>query len=70
MFFIYYIVPAGCGERDALARGNLMAANVEAATQYVEGVTAPNVQGRNGLEVILQDVQGNEIFCCRHKGSA
>src|SRR5438874_2527475 len=26
-----------------------------AATQYVQGVTAPDVQGRSRLEVILQD---------------
>ena len=64
MFFIYYIVPAGCDERDALAQGNLMTASVAAATQYVQGVTAPNVKDRSGLEVILQDGQGNEIFRC------
>ena len=66
MFFIYYIVPAGGDERDALVQGNLMTASVAAAIQYVQGVTAPNVQGRSGLEVILQDGQGNEIFRCRH----
>jgi hypothetical protein len=30
-------------------------------------VTAPEVKDRSGLEVILQDPQGNEIFRCRHK---
>src|SRR5438477_1994449 len=70
LFFIYYIVPAGCDERDALAQGNLMTASVAAATQYVQGVTAPNVKDRSGLEVILQDGQGNEIFRCPHQGSA
>ena len=71
MFFIYYIVPAGCDERDALAPGNLMTASVAAATQYVQGVTAPNVKDRTtGLEVILQDGQGYEIFRCPHQGSA
>jgi hypothetical protein len=70
LFFIYYIVPAGGGEGDALAWGNLMTANVEAATQYVEGVTAPNMQGRSGLEVILQDARGNEIFRCRHQAGS
>ena len=70
MFFIYYIVPAGCDERDALAQGNLMTASVAAATQYVQGVTAPDVQGRSRLEVILQDGRGNEIFRCPHQGSA
>jgi hypothetical protein len=69
LLFIYYIVPAGGGERDALAQGNLWTASVAAATQYVQGVTAPNVQGRSGLEVILHDGQGNEIFRCRHRGS-
>jgi len=66
----YYIVPAGGDERDALVRGNLWTATAEAATQYVQGMTAPNVQGRSGLEVILQDVQGNELFRCRYKSSA
>ena len=70
LFFIYYIVPAGGDERDALVQGNLMTTSVAAATQYVQGVTAPNVQGRSGLEVILQDGQGNEIFRCRHRSSA
>ena len=70
MFFIYYIVPAGCDERDALAQGNLMTDSVAAATQYVQGVTAPDVQGRSGLEVILLDGQGNGIFRCPHQGSA
>ena len=70
MLFTYYIVPADCGERDALVRGNLWTATVEAAKQYVSGVTAPNVKDRSGLEVILQDQHGNEIFRCRHKAGA
>ena len=65
--FIYYIVPAGGGEGDALVRGNLWTTTVAAAKQYVQGVTAPNVKDRSGLEVVLQDQQGNEIFRCRHK---
>ena len=56
MFFIYYIVPTGCGERDALVRGNLMTATVVVAKQYVQGVTAPSVKDRSSLEVVLQDV--------------
>ena len=67
LFFIYYIVPAVCDDRDALAQGNLMTASVAAATQYVQGVTAPDVQGRSGLEVILQDGRGSGIFRCRHR---
>jgi hypothetical protein len=67
LLFIYYIVPAGCGAGDALARGNLLTATVQVAKEYVQGVTAPNVRDRSGLEVILQDPQGNEIFRCRHK---
>jgi hypothetical protein len=69
LVFIYYIVPAGGGEEDALVRANLMTASVAAATEYVKGVTAPNVQGRTDLEVILQDGRGNEIFRCRHRGN-
>src|SRR5436190_20042284 len=49
LFFIYYIVPAGCGERDALVRGNLMTATAVAAKQYVQGVTAPSVKGQERL---------------------
>ena len=67
MLFIYYIVPAGGGEEDALVRGKLWTATVETAKNYVPGVTAPEVKDRSGLEVILQDQQGNEIFRCRHK---
>ena len=67
MLFTYYIVPAGGGEGDALVRGNLWTATVETAKNYVPGVTAPEVKDRSGLEVILQDQQGNEIFRCRHK---
>ena len=66
MFFIYYIVPAGGDERDALVRANLMTASRSGGNS----VTAPNVQGRCGLEVVLQDGQGNEIFRCRHRSSA
>ena len=65
--FIYYIVPAGGGEEDALVRGKLWTATVETAKKYVPGVTAPNVKDRSGLEVILLDQQGNEILRCRHK---
>jgi transcriptional regulator with XRE-family HTH domain len=48
-------------------RGNLWTATVETAKNYVPGVTAPEVKDRSGLEVILLDQQGNEIFRCRHK---
>ena len=48
--FIYYIVPAGGGEGDALVRGNLWTVTVETAKQYTPGVTAPNVKDRSGLE--------------------
>ena len=68
--FIYYIVPAGGGEGDALVRGNLWTATVETAKQYAPGVTAPNVKDRSGLEVILQDQHGNEIFRCRHQAGS
>jgi len=67
LLFIYYIVPAGGGEEDALVRGKLWTATVETAKNYLPGVTAPNVKDRSGLEVILLDQQGNEIFRCRHK---
>jgi hypothetical protein len=68
LFFVYYIVPIGGAESDALVKGNLVTSTLEAAKRYVPGVTAPNVQGRSDLEVILQ--RGNEIFRCPHKGSS
>ena len=67
LLFIYYIVPAGGGEGDALVQGNLWTATAQTAKQYAPGLTAPNVKDRSGLEVILQDQHGNEIFRCRHK---
>ena len=69
MFFIYYIVPVGSGEQDPSVRGNLFTATVETAKQYVQGVTAPDVQGRSGLEVVLQDTHGREIFRCPHQAA-
>jgi len=51
-------------------QGNLFTATVETAKEYVRGVTAPDVKGRSGLEVILQDAHGKEVFRCPHKGSS
>ena len=58
MFFIYYIVPTGCGERDALVRGNLMTATVVVAKQYVQGVTAPSVKGQERPRIGLAGCAG------------
>ncbi|MBV8894143.1 MAG: hypothetical protein JO266_19595 [Acidobacteria bacterium] len=70
MFFIYCIVPVDGSAKDALVQGNLFTATVETAKEYVRGVTAPDVKGRSGLEVILQDAHGKEVFRCPHKGSS
>jgi hypothetical protein len=69
LLFVYYIVPAGGDESDALVQGNLLTPTVESATRYVQGVTAPSVKDRSGLEVVLKDRHGKEIFRCPHRGS-
>lgn len=70
VLFTYCIGPRGGGEADALVRGNLLTATVEAAKRYVQGMTAPTVKGRSDLEVILLDTHGKEVFRCPHKGSS
>ena len=57
LFFIYYIVPAGCGERDALVRGNLMTATARGkAVRSRRDCAEREGQDRSSLEVVLQDV--------------
>jgi hypothetical protein len=64
MVFAYDIALAGGGLAEALLRGSLYAADPEAAKRYVETLTAPGVEPRPGLEVVLHDNRGNEIWRC------
>jgi hypothetical protein len=70
LVFVYYIVPKGGSVRDALVRANLYTSTVEAARQHVRTVTAPQVAGQTGLEVILLDHNGTEIWRGPYAGSA
>ena len=69
MFFAYHIVPEGGHAGQALERGTCAAPNVEAAKQHVQTVPAPNVAGKSGLQVILLDSAGAEIWRGPYSGS-
>jgi hypothetical protein len=60
MTFHYQIVPSG--GQPPLTRGSLYIADVERAKQHVQTVTAHGVVAEPGMEVILQDPLGNEIW--------
>jgi hypothetical protein len=69
MVFSYYIVPSGGDVRQALINGNLYAADVESAKRHVQTVTAHGVVPGPGLEVILLDSRGVEIWRGPYFGS-
>ena len=58
--FSYQIVPSGGGK--PLTRGSLYIADVESAKRHVQTVAAPGVVAEPGMEVILQDFMGSEIW--------
>jgi len=60
--FSYRIVPSGGGKDQALITGTLYIADVESARRHVQTVSAPDVVPQSGLEVILQDMLGSEIW--------
>ena len=62
MVFLYYIVPEGGNAGQALTSGSLYIADVESAKRHVQTVTAHGVVAAPGLEVILQDGTGREIW--------
>jgi hypothetical protein len=62
MIFGYHIVPRGGHAGQAFDRGSVKAPDVEAARRIVQTVAAQNVAGKSGLEVILQDSGGSEIW--------
>ena len=70
MLFSYLIVPGSGHEEQALVRGNLYVADIETAKRHVQTVLAPGLVARAGLEVILQDGGGTEIWRGPYLGSA
>ena len=70
VFFAYHIVPSGGHMRQALERGTCTAPDVELANRQGQTVRAPSVAGKTGLEVILQDSRGAEIWRGPYLGHA
>jgi hypothetical protein len=60
-FFAYHIVPMGGHRGQAVESGTCTAPDIEAAKRHVQTVSAPRVV-KTGLEVILQDSAGVEIW--------
>ena len=71
LVFEYYVVPKGVSETNALVRGALYTATVERAVEYLRSLdlSDPAVNGRQGLEVILKDRKGAEIWRGPYSGS-
>jgi hypothetical protein len=70
VFFAYHIVPRGGHMRRALESGSCTAPDVELAKRHVQTVAAPSVTGKSGLEVILQDSEGAEVWRGPYLGHA
>jgi hypothetical protein len=70
MVFSYQIVPSGGHTGQALATGNLYIADAESAKRHVQTVTVPGLSANPGLEVILKDARGTEIWRGPYLGSA
>jgi hypothetical protein len=68
-FFAYHIVPMGGHRGQAVESGTCNAPDVEAAKRHVQTVSAPSVV-KTGLEVILQDSGGVEIWRGPYLGHA
>jgi hypothetical protein len=60
LMFSYQIVPSSGGQ--ALTRGTLYIADVESAKLHVQTVAAHGVVAEPGMEVILLDFLGSEIW--------
>jgi hypothetical protein len=69
-FFSYLIVPSGGHVGEALARGSLYIADVESAKRHVQTITPHGLVAEPGLEVILLDLTGAEIWRGPHLGSS
>jgi len=70
VFFAYHIVPRGGHMRQALERGTCTVPDVELAKRHVQTVRAPSVAGKSGLEVVLQDSGGAEVWRGPYLGQA
>ena len=62
MVFTYLIVPKGGHADQALARGSLYTNSIESAKRHAQAGLAPGMEAKPGLEVILLDHQGREIW--------
>jgi len=63
MFFSYQIIRYRAGQPgQVLATGSLYIADLESAKRHVQTVTAPGVVAEPGLEVILQNRKGREVW--------
>jgi hypothetical protein len=62
MIFTYLIVPEGGDAGQALARGSLYTSDIETAKRHARAGFAPGVEAQPGLEVILLDDQGRDIW--------
>ena len=70
VIFSYRIVPSGGDTAQALITGTVYIGDVESAKRHVQTVNAPGVVPQSGLEVILQDMLGSEIWRGAYLGSA
>jgi hypothetical protein len=66
--FSYLIVPEGGQAGQALVRGSLYASDIDIAKRHVQTTFAPSVEVRPGLEVILLDSEGREIWRAPYLG--
>ena len=62
MFFTYLIVREDGRAEQALARGSLYTSDVESAKRHAQAGLASGIEAKPGLEVILLDDQGREIW--------
>jgi hypothetical protein len=70
VFFAYHIVPRGGHMRQALESGACTAPDLQVAKLHVQTVPAPSVAGKFGLEVILQNSEGAEVWRGPYLGHA
>jgi hypothetical protein len=62
MLYSYMFVPQGGHQGQKFAAGNIQADDVATARATAQTITAPEVVGKSGLEVILFDGGGAEIW--------
>jgi hypothetical protein len=69
VLFSYRIVASGGQIRHELVDGHLYISDIEAAKRYVQTVPAQGVRADAGLEVILYDEKGAEIWRGPYSGA-